>query len=71
MRIAVRDPSKCKATGEGLSRAREDTPAIFTVDPTQAGPGELRVQVEGKLNINSRNNNFLKYTVKNLSTKTT
>ncbi|XP_063967076.1 filamin-B-like isoform X1 [Lytechinus pictus] len=47
MRISVRDPSKCRAMGEGLSRAREDTPAIFTVDPIAAGPGELRVQVEG------------------------
>ncbi|XP_072180016.1 filamin-A-like [Diadema setosum] len=47
MKISVQDPSKCRAVGEGLSRAREDTPAMFTVDPTAAGPGQPRVQVEG------------------------
>ncbi|XP_033637543.1 filamin-C-like isoform X2 [Asterias rubens] len=47
MKIEVHDASQCVATGEGLSRAKEDQPAVFTVDTRSAGKGELRVIVEG------------------------
>ncbi len=47
MKIEVHDASQCVATGEGLSAAKEDQPAVFTVDTRSAGKGELRVIVEG------------------------
>ncbi|XP_022095230.1 filamin-A-like [Acanthaster planci] len=47
MQIEVHDASQCVASGEGLSKAKEDQPALFTVDTRQAGKGELRVVVEG------------------------
>ena len=44
---AVTDPSKCKASGDGLAQAHVNVPQTFTVDTSDAGPGELSVKCQG------------------------
>ena len=44
---AVTDPSKCKASGDGLTQAHVKVPQTFTVDTSDAGPGELSVKCQG------------------------
>lgn len=60
MKIDIYDPSRCRATGDGLNKARENNIAMFTVDPQGAGKGELNVLVEGEFVKPLRNtSNFL------------
>ena len=49
--INLGDSTKCKVIGEGIKQAHIDEENTFTVDGTDAGPGELSVNIqrEGKL----------------------
>ncbi|XP_071838395.1 filamin-C-like isoform X3 [Apostichopus japonicus] len=46
-KFRVFDPNRVTASGDGLTRGREDQPTTFVVDPSQAGKSELKVSVEG------------------------
>lgn len=41
------DPSKVKAFGPGLTGGKANTPANFTIDTREAGPGGLGLTIEG------------------------
>ena len=43
----VSDPGKVKAFGPGLTTGKANTPASFTIDTREAGPGGLGLTIEG------------------------
>jgi len=43
----VCDPNKVKAYGAGLTGGKANTPANFTIDTREAGPGGLGLTIEG------------------------
>ena len=44
--INLGDPTKCKVHGEGIKQAQIEEENTFIVDATEAGPGELSVNIE-------------------------
>lgn len=63
--VSVGDPGKVKCHGPGLSKATANEPAEFTVDTTEAGEGQLGIDIKGPddCNIDVVDNSDGTYTV--------